>query len=550
SHIRNVIVSFDYHNPTGGLKNLAKLNLTGCKKLFRALSDKKYVKPERVKALRIGGGTPKEPLFSLPMSLKYLYIGYCEFEYKNDLCVVFHAQSFFYLSLRGNLFESLPNNIDLKMLRVLNLNSCPNLKSIVCLPNTLENLYTHWCTSLEKITFQSACFSLKKFGYDGCFKLSEIQGLLKLVPIASLDESDLGNMKWIKEYEDHKVDLVGDVITKGRIWHTQMLYEYGIRSTYLQGIKDKSMMSFEYTTSSLFLSFHVPLFPEKRRVQGLNISVLYRSSGEDKDYWLLFAKISNRTKGLTWVYNPEVYCKPRDDEDVVWLSNWPIGNILDAGDEVNVSIFVEEGLLVSVYGASLEYTDDGEVEQEENFENNAIGEEEIGGDLSEFESGLVCVASHLFASSVPYRLRVMLCVGFVSLMASLLVKRVASSLSRVRTIASSSRFFNTKGYEFVQHDTKEECILKCDDILGSSAARGAVNDAFSPYVSPTENLSRLLNFADWRVKFIHGTSHHRWSVVEDDKALCIFRDMSEGFNQDVKELVPNKESMFRIDEKN
>ncbi|GJW58168.1 putative Toll/interleukin-1 receptor domain-containing protein [Tanacetum coccineum] len=305
----------------GGLKNLAKLNLTGCKKLFRALSDKKYVKPERVKALRIGGGTPKEPLFSLPMSLKYLYIGYCEFEYKNDLCVVFHAQSFFYLSLRGNLFESLPNNIDLKMLRVLNLNSCPNLKSIVCLPNTLENLYTHWCTSLEKITFQSACFSLKKFGYDGCFKLSEIQGLLKLVPIASLDESDLGNMKWIKEYEAHKVDLVGDVITKGIIWHTQMLYEYGIRSTYLQGIKDKSMMSFEYTTSSLFLSFHVPLFPEKRRLQGLNISILYTSSGEDKDYWLLFAKISNRTK----------------------------------------------------------------VEQEENFENNAIGEEEIGGDLSEFE---------------------------------------------------------------------------------------------------------------------------------------------------------------------
>ncbi|GKA50796.1 hypothetical protein Tco_0743869, partial [Tanacetum coccineum] len=120
-------------------------------------------------------------------------------------------------------------------------------------------------------------------------------------------------------------------------------------------------------------------------------------------------------------------------------------------------------------------------------------------------------------------------------MASLLVKRVASNLSRVRTIASSSRFFSTKGYEFVQHDTKDECILKCEDSIGSSAARGVVNDAFSPHVSPTENLARLLNFSDWRVEFIHGTSRHRWSVVEDDKALCIFRDMSEGFNQDVKE---------------
>ncbi|GJV15801.1 hypothetical protein Tco_1361124 [Tanacetum coccineum] len=135
-------------------------------------------------------------------------------------------------------------------------------------------------------------------------------------------------------------------------------------------------------------------------------------------------------------------------------------------------------------------------------------------------------------------------------MASLLAKRVASNLLRVRTIASSSRFFSTKCYEYVQHDSKDECILKYDDKNASSLVRGVVNDAFSPHASPTENLARLLNFADWRVKFIHGTSHHRWSVVEDDKALCIFRDMSEGFNQDVKELVPNKESMFGIDEKN
>ncbi|GKF61925.1 hypothetical protein Tco_0181979, partial [Tanacetum coccineum] len=63
--------------------------------------------------------------------------------------------------------------------------------------------------------------------------------------------------------------------------------------------------------------------------------------------------------------------------------------------------------------------------------------------------------------------------------------------------------------------------------------------AFSPRVSPTENLARLLNSADWRVEFIHGTSRHRWSVMEDDKALCIFRDMSERFNQDVQEPVPN-----------
>ncbi|GKE34489.1 hypothetical protein Tco_1453811 [Tanacetum coccineum] len=121
-------------------------------------------------------------------------------------------------------------------------------------------------------------------------------------------------------------------------------------------------------------------------------------------------------------------------------------------------------------------------------------------------------------------------------MASLLVKRVASNVLRVRYISPSSRFFSTKGYEFVQHDTKDECILKCDDSLGSSVARRVVNDAFSPYVSPTENLSRLLNFSDLRIGYVHGTHlFPRWSVAEDDKALYILRDMTAKNIEDVRE---------------
>ncbi|GJY00083.1 hypothetical protein Tco_0357101 [Tanacetum coccineum] len=123
---------------------------------------------------------------------------------------------------------------------------------------------------------------------------------------------------------------------------------------------------------------------------------------------------------------------------------------------------------------------------------------------------------------------------YLAEMASLLVKRVASNLSRVRTLASSSRFFSTKGYEFVQHDTKDECILKCDDSLGSSVAR----DAFSPHVPPTENLARLLNFSDLRISFFYGTHlFPRWSVVEDDKALYILRDMTAKDIEDVRESV-------------
>ncbi|XP_076892448.1 uncharacterized protein LOC143544180 [Bidens hawaiensis] len=273
------------------------------------------------------------------------------------------------------------------MLQYLNLNGCPNLKSLPCLPSTLKELNVDWCTSLEKITFQSARFTLEKFDYEGCFKLCEIEGLFKLVSIAKLDEADLQHMRWIKAYQDHKVDLVGDVITEGRTFDIQMLFEYGIRSTYLQGIKDQSMMIHEYTSSSRYLSFHVPFHPKKNRILGLNVMFLYRSPDEeDRDMLPPLAKISNITKRITWVYNPVVFCEPRVDEDVVWLSYWPIGDLLDVGDEFQVIIFLDKKvLIVRECGASLVYMDDGNLEKGKENCETMKWEEVIGGDLSKFE---------------------------------------------------------------------------------------------------------------------------------------------------------------------
>ncbi|KAM0005124.1 putative P-loop containing nucleoside triphosphate hydrolase, leucine-rich repeat domain superfamily [Helianthus debilis subsp. tardiflorus] len=298
------------------LENLALLNLKWCRKLWKASWNKK--------------------MLSLPQSLKYLFLDYCNCEHQNALRVVFNGP-LFGMSLRG------------------------------------------------------------------CLKLSEVQGLFKLVSVKELDEAHLGPMKWIKAYDDHKVDLVGAEITKGKIWDIQMLQEFGIRSTYLQGIKDQSMMALEYTSAYNYISLHVSSNPKKHRIQGLNVSCLYKSSAPKvKDNWLFFTKISNITKGVTWIYNPLVYCKPKVDEDTMWLSYWPIGNILDAGDEVNVSIVVEEGMIVSGCGASLVYVDDGEVVQEEKLGHKTmIMEEVIGGDLSEFEvtPGVYYLCRHDFFKS-------------------------------------------------------------------------------------------------------------------------------------------------------
>ncbi|GJY81077.1 putative RNA-directed DNA polymerase, partial [Tanacetum coccineum] len=294
----------------GRLESLALLNLGSCKNLWKFSSN-----------ICIGGEIREQPLFSLPQSLKFLFLDYCNLENNSDLGVI--------------------------------------------------------------ITFQSDCFRLRRIRYLGCSKLSEIQGLFKLVSIKKLDEAHMGKMEWIKAYEDFKVDLVDSIITEGRMWHTQMLYEYGIRSVYLQGIQDHSMAS-EYMSSSSSLSFCVPLCPKQRKIQNLNVTSLYRSLGENEDTLIVCAKISNTTKGLTWIYNPMILCKPRDGEDVVWLSEWPIGNILDAGDVVNVYIIVGNGLVVSRCGASLVYMDDGEVKHD-NFENYTKEEEVIGGDLSKLQ---------------------------------------------------------------------------------------------------------------------------------------------------------------------
>ncbi|GJZ26408.1 hypothetical protein Tco_0570661 [Tanacetum coccineum] len=53
-------------------------------------------------------------------------------------------------------------------------------------------------------------------------------------------------------------------------------------------------------------------------------------------------------------------------------------------------------------------------------------------------------------------------------MASSIVKRVALNLMRVRVMASSSRFYNTRCFQYDKRpDSDDVCILKCDSKPGS-----------------------------------------------------------------------------------
>lgn len=184
--------------------------------MLKGLSNTSTINCFNAKLLQIDEGNSEQPLLPLPVSLKFLYLNNCQIKHESDAQVALTATSFFNVCLERNPFEFLPNNIDLKMLRTLDLNSCSNLKSLPCIPSTLEELYVDCCFSLEKITFQSCRFSLQKFSYEGCLALCEVQGFFKLVPVAKIDEADLfQHIQWIKKYQQNMVGLTDDEITRG-----------------------------------------------------------------------------------------------------------------------------------------------------------------------------------------------------------------------------------------------------------------------------------------------------------------------------------------------
>ncbi|XP_024961643.1 disease resistance protein RML1A-like [Cynara cardunculus var. scolymus] len=359
----------------GNLTRLALLNMTGCENLCKR--DKKNVPSMLTPSTSNSGEVTKWCPFSFPRSLQRLFLKDCNLDCNNSLS--FSVQPVLqYLNLGNSLFESLPCYDHLKDLRVLDLSLCSKLKELLYLPCTLAELYIYYCKSLEKITFQSHQFTLQEFGYEGCSNLSEVEDFMKLVPIAKLHETDLGHMVWLKDYKDHEMCLVGDdELTIGRSRHAQMLYEFNIMSTSLPDIKNPNMMP-EHISESQFLSFQVPTCPKGRSLKGLNITFKYTLFGKD---WAWFAKIST-TNGVELMYNPKVFGKNEFGEVAIWLSYWPIGNKLDVGDGVNVSIVVINGLEICNFGVSLVYADD---EAANKTLPNKMGWGEIlGGDFSGF----------------------------------------------------------------------------------------------------------------------------------------------------------------------
>ncbi|XP_071726814.1 uncharacterized protein [Rutidosis leptorrhynchoides] len=359
----------------GDLTRLALLNMTGCYKLWKGDMTNLSV--------GLNASTSRQdvtiPKFSFPHSLNRLFLKGCYIECTDSFPLSFNAQPYLqYLNMSNSLFVFLPCYSHLKNLRVLDLSLCSRLKWLLNLPGTLAELYVYYCKSLERKTFESHQFTLLEIGYEGCINLYEIEGFIKLLPIAELDESALGHLKWLKVYENHTMCLVGDVLAIGSSHKIQMLYEFDIMSTSLPFIKDPNLRP-DYESDSASLSFDVPACPKNMKLEGVIVTFKYTLSGDD---WAWFAKIST-TNNFDVMYNPKIFGKPEFGDIGIWLSYWPIGNSLGAGDKVNVGIAAMRGFQVHEFGVSLVYTDD-EISKG-TIENNTGWTDNLGEDFSRFQ---------------------------------------------------------------------------------------------------------------------------------------------------------------------
>ncbi|PWA89345.1 leucine-rich repeat domain, L domain-like protein [Artemisia annua] len=207
-----------------------------------------------------------------------------------------------YLYLDDNPIVSMPNCVrSLPRLKALSLMDCETLVSIEHPPRTLKELicatYKKSVYLIQKITFDpemspqiSLVMPLSVLAHSSI----EIEGVIKIQPIAGVDDAILCSLGW-RNLEFIKKRRVGTCITNLE-YSAQFMGGKVMPKWIRRRSKGKS------------ISFTIPSTPKKLR--GLNVCYVCTSIlSKDQDRYprhqliaLPYIKISNITKNLTWIY--------------------------------------------------------------------------------------------------------------------------------------------------------------------------------------------------------------------------------------------------------
>ncbi|KAJ4843587.1 hypothetical protein Tsubulata_040741 [Turnera subulata] len=246
------------------------------------------------------------------------------------------------------------------MLQDLELSQCRQLKSIPQLPASLASLNVDECSSLERIGSLPLSYFVYWWEYtlsyvptwlqrlmdyrypflskNGCDKLVEVQQVFKLEPLRETSSKILCDMGLcdLESLESIKVEMFNPwSFTK---WETtiQELHEHGIRSIFLPGSRIPGWFSHQSKESKI--SFHVPQVTGHKSFT-MCLCILY--GGNDVKHSPaseICVTILNKTKYLVCPYIPTFYAVPNAKEEILWLSHWCLGNRIESGDEVCVTV--------------------------------------------------------------------------------------------------------------------------------------------------------------------------------------------------------------------
>ncbi|CAN6581961.1 unnamed protein product [Malus baccata var. baccata] len=379
------------------LKSLETLILSGCSNLdgfpvemMKKMESLKVLETDGIPISELWPERSSTILSSFPCTLVELSLKGCNLSddvFLTDLSNLLYLRR---LHLDGNPICSMPVFIkSLRRLDHLSFRDCDKLESLVGLPKVYHK-DIGGCLSLNKITYQS----LRPQGWtvtDSNLDLPELGCFLKLDPIDRVDVEmikllGLCNLESMPAVRMQKPNGKRD----SEKVPVQGFYEFGIFSTIFVGNEVPGRFSYKRAKSSI--SFIVPLLLASHRIRGLNIFATYaKDENSDNDNCTdhpILIKVSNKSKGLKWIYGPVSFGIPGDGEDMIWLSHWRMETetILQCGDEVHVS--GHPGFfMLKEFGVELvqELQNNMMISTEHNTKSDPHYPTVIGGDLSIWE---------------------------------------------------------------------------------------------------------------------------------------------------------------------
>ncbi|KAL4561638.1 hypothetical protein LXL04_033808 [Taraxacum kok-saghyz] len=294
------------------------------------------------------------------------------------------------LYLDGNPIESMPHCVrTIPKLEMLSMRNCDLLKSVEYPPRTLKKLWLNPRreydeTVIEKVVFDPKMSPLRLSlnSIDFVPWSHEIEGMLKIQPMATVEENVLSSLGWTNlDFLNER--HMGTCSSKSEI---QMFYEFGIFSVMYEAEEMPSWFMHRSVGSSI--SFTIPSSPNKLR--GLNFCYVQMSRIlYDQLPYSPVITISNISKNRTWIYERfmDRYCIKR--KCWVVLSHWMFGiNELEGGDQVTIVVTVTDPYdeRIKECGVRVLYDDVVSHGEEDVLGYYKSWNHIIGGDLSPFQT--------------------------------------------------------------------------------------------------------------------------------------------------------------------